>query len=149
MGTLYCNPLAFELRLQDFSLGSEGSEPWIVLKGLEAETTSPMAARRGKFERVVIDAELIRLEIDERDLFNLEKLGEGLGQLLKRENGLIEIEEAVLRVARLEIADYSSFLPRRRTVARNLEAGPFEAKSVRELFQPLLEEAAKSGFRPL
>lgn len=147
--TVVCNPLGFEFRAENISLQRTGSEPWLALSEVEATAKSPFKAREREFETLLIDAEFIRLEIDEAQLFNLSKLINGLKSAIAKQVGAIEIEAVMLKVGRLELVDNSGFLPKRKTLAMNLEKGPYPAQSFVDIFQPLLEELAGEGIRPL
>jgi len=149
IGTLSCNPLGFDLTAENVEFRSGGSEAWLSLEKLEATSGSPFMVRRREFETLHLDAKVIRLETDERGLFNVAKLTSGLQTLLGKRIGSIEVKKVTLEVDLLEIADFSGPVPKRQTVKMNFKKGPYPAHSFLEIFQPLLEEAAKHGFRPL
>ena len=144
-----CNPLGFDFRAENVAIRSGENEPWLELATLEATASSPFAARNREFDTLHINAEVIRFELDERRLFNLAKLISGLQSLADQQIGVIEVKAVTLEVNRLEIADFSEPVPKRQTVRMDFKKGPYPVHSLMEIFQPLLEEAAKHGFRPL
>ena len=144
-----CNPLGFDLRAENLTIRSNEDEPWVKLAELEATASSPFAARNREFDTLHINAEVIRFELDERRLFNLAKLISGLQSQVDQPVGIIEVKAVTLEVDRLEIVDFSGPSPKRQTVRMDFKKGPYPAHSLMGIFQPLLEEAAKHGFRPL
>ena len=147
--TMACNPLGFDFRAENVAIRSEGDEPWLKLAKLEATASSPFMARNREFDTLHIDAEVIRFELDERRLFNLAKLISGLQSQVDQQIGIIEVQAVTLEVNRLEIVDFSGPVPKRQTVRMDFKKGPYPVHSIMDIFQPLLEEAAKHGFRPL
>ncbi|MGK0241108.1 MAG: hypothetical protein ACI92G_004600 [Candidatus Pelagisphaera sp.] len=150
---LACDPFAFEIRIDDASLGNAeafgGERAMMKIRSFRARVDmKSLISDEIVVQSVNLDISRMALVLDERGNLNLEQF---VRDLFGESRGLgkgIRFVDCSLKVDTVEILDYSSAKPSHKALRLGVDVEGFEGTGAISLFEPLLEIARRAEYLP-
>lgn len=150
---LACNPFAFEIWIDDAEIGNSevfgGGRALMEIRSFRARAIfESLTSDEIVIERAELDIGRMALVVDERGGLNLEQF---VRDLFGESRGLgkgMRFIDCHLKVDTVEILDYSSAKPSRKSLRLGVDVDGFGGEGAISLFEPLLEIARRAEYLP-
>ena len=149
-----CNPLGFELRVQDGVLRGASpiheGRPILAIRHLKVTGPADLLISEGaRLETVELDIERVTLIRDESGVLNLESVLESLLGGSRAVGRGLPIAQCHLKVDTVEIIDYAlSANPSHKALRLGIDASDFSAEDAIGLFDPLMGIISRAEYLP-